>query len=93
MNKLIIAFFVIFITGCSNEKHVTKNEFMEQYKSANILQTMKSVEYLGVKNNRAYIKISTMSTTGKNWSDEIIYSEISELDKDFLNKINNIPGN
>jgi hypothetical protein len=41
---------------------------------------MHDVAYLGQREGRAFIRVSSMSTVSQKWSDRIIYAELRELD-------------
>lgn len=87
MKKWIVILSVLTITliGCSEPERVSASEFKQQYSAINKLETMKSAEYLGQKDGKAFIRISTMSMyDSKKWSDKIIYVELSELDTEFI---------
>ncbi len=44
---------------------------------------MHAVTYLGQRDAKAFIRVSSMSTVSKKWSDHIIYIELTELDSAF----------
>jgi hypothetical protein len=54
--------------------------FKQQYDSVGKPQTMHDVAYLGQRDGRAFIRVSSMSTVRQNWSDHIIYVELKDLD-------------
>jgi hypothetical protein len=81
----IIAASVLIGCAISNTEpvHTSAKEFESQYKLGH-MQTMKDSEYLGQKDNRAYLRIKSMSLTDpKKWSERIVYVELSELDQPF----------
>ncbi len=51
------------------------------------MQSMKTAEYLGQKEGRAFIRLRTMSPVTKEWTEEIVYSELTDLDKEFRSKL------
>ena len=93
MNNYIFLLTILFFCGCSNESHVSEKVFIENYENINVQHTMKSVSYIGIKNNKAYLKVSTMSMINRRWSDEIIYINLSELNSDMIKKLNATPTN
>lgn len=55
-----------------------------QYGWVGQAQDMHDVAYLGQRDGRAFIRVSSMSTVSqKKWSDRVIYVELSELDPEF----------
>lgn len=85
MKKIIIVLFTLALLGCTEPEHVSPAAFKSEYAMIEQLQTMKSVTYLGQKDGKAFIRISTMSRYDqKKWNDKIIYVALSELDADFV---------
>jgi hypothetical protein len=67
--------------------HISAKKFQEQYRLGH-MQTMKDSEFLGQKDGQAYLRIKSMSLTDpKQWSEQIVYVKLSELDKDFRDKL------
>lgn len=83
MKRLAALLIALFLCSCTGPKHVSVAEFKKQHATIGMAQTMKNVTYLGTKDGRAYIKISSMSLATKKWSDELIYVELAELDPAF----------
>jgi hypothetical protein len=82
--KLLTAFLLaISLCGCSGPEHVSVADFKDQYYWVGKAQTVRDVVYLGQRDGRAYIRVSTMSTVSQKWSEQIIYVELSELDPAF----------
>lgn len=73
----------VFLCGCTGPEHVSPAEFKKQYDWVGKPQTMRDVAYLGQCDGRAFIRVSSMSTASKKWSDHIIYVELRELDTAF----------
>ncbi len=86
MKKLIlIVLLALALQGCSGPEHVSPAEFKSEYAMITKAHTMKSVKYLGQKDGKVYIHISSMSLYDqKKWNDKIIYVALSELDPDFV---------
>ena len=85
MNKIFLSLIVLMIllVGCNEANKISTSEFKRQYELGN-MQTMKSAEYLGQKDGKAFMKIKTMSSLdSKKWSEEIVYAELNELDDKF----------
>jgi len=90
-NIIIIIVAAGLLAGASlfaaEPSHISAKEFQEQYRLGH-MQTMKDAEYLGQKDGRAYLRIKSMSLTDpKQWSEQIVYIKLSELDKDFRDKL------
>lgn len=84
MKLLASLLLVLPLCGCAGPKHVTAAEFQRQYAWVGQPQTMHSVTYLGRKEGRAFIQVSSMSTVNqKKWSERVIYAELSELEPAF----------
>ncbi len=88
MMKIVASLFLaLLLCGCSGPERVSPAEFKKQYTSAGLAQTMHDIAYLGRRDGRAYIRVSSMSTVSKTWSDHIIYVELSELDSAFRDSL------
>lgn len=48
---------------------------------------MQTTAYLGQREGRAFLQVSSMSTVSRKWSDEIIYVELAELEPAFRNSL------
>ena len=73
----------LLLCGCAGPKRVSPAEFKKQYDSVGKPQTMHDVAYLGQRDDRAFIRVSSMSLVSQKWSDHIIYVELKELDEAF----------
>jgi hypothetical protein len=73
----------VLLCGCTGPEHVSPAEFKKQYGLVGEPQTMHAVTYLGQRDAKAFIRVSSMSTVSKKWSDHIIYIELTELDSAF----------
>jgi hypothetical protein len=71
------------LCGCTGPEHVSPAEFRKQYGLVGEPQTMHSLSYVGQRDGKAFIRVSSMSTVSKKWSDHIIYVELTELDPAF----------
>ena len=84
MKLMASLLLVLLLCGCTGPKHVTATEFQRQYAWVGQPQTMHTVTYLGRKEGRAFIQVSSMSTMNqKKWSERVIYVELSELEPAF----------
>src|SRR5689334_2414037 len=77
----------LLLSGCSGPEHVSPAEFKRQYAWVGQAQTVREVTYLGQREGRAYLKVSSMSTVSRKWSEHIIYVELSELDAPFRDSL------
>ena len=69
-------------------KRVSPAKFKSEYADVGLAQTMHVVTYLGQRNGRAYINRRSMSWLNqKQWSDHVVYVELSELDETFRNSL------
>lgn len=82
--KIIAPIVLAFLlSGCSDPEHVSPAEFKRQYAWVGQAQTVREVSYLGQRQGRAYLKVSSMATLSRKWSEHIIYVELAELDAAF----------
>ena len=87
MKRLAPLFLALFLCACTGPEHVSPAEFKKQHAWVGQPQTMHHVEYLGRRDGRAFIRVSSMSTVGKKWSDRVIYVELAELDAAFRDSL------
>ncbi len=80
MRLFALLLLVVLLCGCTGPERVSPTEFKKQYGWVGQPQTMHDVAYLGQRDGRAFIRVSSMSTVSQKWSDHIIYIELSELD-------------
>ncbi len=73
----------VLLCGCTGPEHVSPAEFKQQYDWVGKPQSMQEVAYLGQRDGRAFIRVSSLSTVSQKRSDHIIYTELSELDAAF----------
>ena len=85
----ILAFIalVLLMTGCSGPDHVSVAEFKKEYAMAGQPQSMRHVTYLGVRDGRVVVQVSSMPVIGSEWKKRIIYVLVSELDSAFLRSL------
>ena len=60
--KQIFATIVLLLAlcGCSEPKHVSVEEFKKYYADVSQLNSMRSTDYLGVREGKAFIKVGSM---------------------------------
>jgi len=87
MRLLAPLLFALLLCGCSGPEHVSPAEFKKQYAWVGQAQTMHDVAYLGRRDGRAFIRVNSMSTGSKKWSDHVIYVELAELDPAFRDSL------
>jgi hypothetical protein len=77
----------LLLWACSHAKHVSPEEFKRQYAAVGQPQTMHAITYAGERDGKAFIRVRSMSTLTRTWSDELIYVEFAELDPAFRNSL------
>jgi hypothetical protein len=88
MKKLIIPVIGIsLLIGCATRhaksSHISREEFESEYRLGHSHGSPDFV-YLGQLDGRAYLSIRSMWMTDQSkWSEQIVYVELSELDKPF----------
>jgi outer membrane biogenesis lipoprotein LolB len=87
MKLLAPLILTLLLCGCSEPARVSPAEFKNQYAWVGQAQTMHDVTYLGQRDGRAYIKISSRSTVSRKWSDRVIYVELAKLDVAFRDSL------
>jgi hypothetical protein len=83
MRFIIPLLLAVLLCGCTGPEHVSPAEFKKQYEWVGKPQTMHEITYLGQRDSKAFIRVSSMSTVSRKWSDHIIYVELTELDATF----------
>jgi len=73
----------LILIACAHAKHVSADEFMGHYKWVGQPQSVKAITYLGQKDGKAFLKISSMSAVSQKWSDQVVFTELSELPQAF----------
>ena len=68
-------------------KKVSPARFKGEYAWVGQPQTMHVVTYLGQRDGRAYIHRKSKSLLGSNWTDHVIYAELSELEQTFRDSL------
>lgn len=48
---------------------------------------METVQYLGQRDGRAFLRIRSMSGVSRKWSDHVIYVELAELEPAFRDSL------
>src|SRR5262245_59328265 len=87
MRLLVALLLACALCGCSGPDHVSATEFKGQYGWVGQPQSMHAVTYLGQRDGRAFIRVSSMSAVSQKWSDRVIYVELSELDPEFRSSL------
>jgi hypothetical protein len=78
-----LLFLAVLSCGRTDPGHVSAAEFQREYASVGQAQTVRDVAYLGQRGGRAYLRVKSMSTIGKEWSERTVFVELSELDEAF----------
>ena len=89
MRMKIAAFILsaLLLAGCSEPERVSAAEFKKLFTEVGVPQTVRHVTYLGERDGRCYIKISSISPLSKTWSEHIVYVEVGELDVAFRSSL------
>ncbi len=80
-------FLALFLCGCNGPAHVSPAKFKAQYAAVGQAGTMQTAEYLGQRDGRAFIRVSTMSAFSGKWSDHTIYVKLAELEPAFRDSL------
>jgi len=85
MKKYYLFLLLIFalLYGCNELQHVTAEEFKRQYDLRN-MQSVYWADYLGEKDGKVYLLRKRAPLLGKNWKEEILFTEAAGLDSAFL---------
>jgi hypothetical protein len=83
MKRLAAILLLIFFAGCSGPEHISVAEFKREYAMVGQPQSMKSVEFLGVRDGSAFLKIRSMPILGSKWKERLVYVELTEVDAGF----------
>ncbi len=85
MRIIAIALVAFSMTGCDEAKDVSASEF--QAMLARNPESMRHTEFVGVKEGKAYLKVSTMSTINpKKWTEEYFLTDVDQLPEEWLAK-------
>jgi len=87
MKPLALIILVLLLSGCSGPERVSVAEFKKEYAAVGQPASMRHVEYLGVRDGRAYIKVSSMRLNGSKWKERVIFVELEELDEALRNSL------
>jgi hypothetical protein len=77
----------LFLVSCNGPEHVSPSEFSNRYSEVGLAQTVRNVTYLGQRDGRAYLQVSSMSLANQQWSEHVIYVELSELESLLRNSL------
>ena len=83
MKIFALIVFVLLLAGCSGPDHVSAAEFKKEYAWVGQPQSMRQISFLGVRDGKAFLKVSTMGLIGSEWKNRVIYVEVGELDDAF----------
>lgn len=76
----------LFLPGCAGSRNVSAAEFQREYALVGQAQTIRSCEYLGQRDGRAYMKVGTMYPV-IGWSERVICADLATLEKDFQDSL------
>ncbi len=83
-----LLFFCPLLVTCEEApRHITGSEFRYEYEMRNG-QTMHYAKFAGEREGKVFLVKKAMSTMNpEKWSEEVLFTEVSGLDPDFLKKI------
>jgi hypothetical protein len=87
MKRFAPLLLALVLCGCTGPEHVSPAKFQAQYAAVGQAGTMQTTLYLGQREGRAFIRISSKSTVSEKWSDHIIYVELAELEPAFRDSL------
>jgi len=92
MNNLlrltIFILITLFLSGCKDSEAVSATEFQAMLERNP--ESMRQTEFMGVKDGKALLKVSTMSSYNqKKWTDEFYSTDASKLPNDWLEQQEN----
>jgi len=92
MNNLLRLTIFILITlslsGCKDPEAVSATEFQAMLERNP--ESMRQTEFMGIKDGKALLKVSTMSSYHqKKWTDEFYSTDASKLPNDWLEQQEN----
>lgn len=83
----VLAVLLVLAAGCDQERRIAGAEFRRQYELGD-MQTMRTAEYLGQREGRAYLRLRTMSTVARDkWREEVVWADVKELAPDFAERL------
>jgi hypothetical protein len=80
-NVFLLILVLMLPSGCAGPKHISGGEFKSRYQSP--VGSMESASYLGQKGGKAFLSVKRMSVITGNWSERVVFVELSELDPAF----------
>ena len=87
MNKSVSLLAVILmLSGCTRLRDISSAEFERQLELNNA-QTLSSCEYIGEADGRAYILRKRAPLIDGTWKEEVLFTEIDQLDPRFLRRL------
>jgi uncharacterized lipoprotein YajG len=79
----IFTLITAFLSGCKEPESISATEFQAMLERNP--ESMRHTEFLGVKDGKAFLKVSTMSSYNQEkWTDEIFSTDASKLPADWL---------
>lgn len=83
MKLYVMALMILGLAGCANVHHVSPKRF--QIEAG--MQTLHCSEYIGEADGKVYLLRKSAPLIGKNWSEEILYTETAGLCSEFLKQL------
>ena len=87
MKRFVPLLLALLVCGCNGPEHVSPAKFEAQYAAVGQTGTMQITHYLGQRDGRAFIRVSSMSPLSGRWSDRVIYVKLAELEPAFRDSL------
>lgn len=87
MKRFVPLLLALLVCGCTGPEHVSPAKFKAQYAAVGQTGTMQTTQYLGQRDGRAFIRVSSMSPLSGKWSDHVIYVKLAELEPAFRDSL------
>lgn len=87
MKQFTTLLLALLLCGCGGPKHVLPADFKTHYGNVGQAGSMQTTDYLGQRDDKAYICVSTMSVVSQKWSNQVMYVELADLDPEFRDSL------
>ncbi|MDF1552641.1 MAG: hypothetical protein P1P84_06235 [Deferrisomatales bacterium] len=84
----LILLLGLIMGACQEEpRHISGAQFQTEYEMRN-QQTMHSAEFMGEREGRVFLLKKSMSSMNpEKWLEEVLFTEVTELDPSFLQRL------
>lgn len=84
MKAYSMALGLLVLAGCASVHHVSPKRFEIE---AHLIQTLHWSEYIGEADGKAYLLRKSAPLIGRNWNEEILYTEAAGLSPEFRKRL------